>query len=214
MNAPEPFLLLTAAEHAAQGGDANGEVLALANDADVIEQATAIAKASRVELHFPSFTDGRAYSQAYLLRRRLGFRGDLRATGEVLADQLMLMQRTGFFQRGAGRGRRARGRAAPVGALPGLLPGRCQAGRALSARGGRRRGGGRDGAIRLTQAGRTVPAIALQPCPPIAGQEAGIGCPSRTAVPHSEVNMRSLSWPTPGTSTSVCVKSEGCRARR
>lgn len=96
MNAPELFWLLTAAEHTAQGGDANGEVLALTNDADVIEHAEAIAKASRVELHFPSFTDGRAYSQAYLLRRRLGFRGDLRATGEVLADQLMLMQRTGF----------------------------------------------------------------------------------------------------------------------
>jgi uncharacterized protein (DUF934 family) len=41
-----------------------------------------------VELHFPKFTDGRAYSQAFLLRRRLGFSGEIRAIGDVLVDQL------------------------------------------------------------------------------------------------------------------------------
>ena len=51
---------------------------------------------SRVDLNFPKFTDGRAYSQAYLLRRRLGFKGELRATGDVLIDQLVQMERTGF----------------------------------------------------------------------------------------------------------------------
>ena len=50
----------------------------------------------RVDLNFPKFTDGRAYSQAYLLRRRLGFKGELRATGDVLIDQLVQMERTGF----------------------------------------------------------------------------------------------------------------------
>ena len=50
----------------------------------------------RIELHFPKFTDGRAFSQAFLLRRRLGFKGDIRATGDVLIDQLVQMQRTGF----------------------------------------------------------------------------------------------------------------------
>jgi uncharacterized protein (DUF934 family) len=49
-----------------------------------------------MDLHFPKFTDGRAYSQAFLLRRRLGFKGDIRATGDVLIDQLVQMQRTGF----------------------------------------------------------------------------------------------------------------------
>lgn len=49
-----------------------------------------------VQLHFPKFTDGRAFSQAFLLRRRLGFAGDIRATGDVLVDQLAQMQRTGF----------------------------------------------------------------------------------------------------------------------
>jgi uncharacterized protein (DUF934 family) len=47
-------------------------------------------------LHFPKFTDGRAYSQAFLLRRRLGFKGEIRATGDVLIDQLVAMARTGF----------------------------------------------------------------------------------------------------------------------
>lgn len=50
----------------------------------------------RVVLKFPKFTDGRAYSQAFLLRRRLGFAGDIRATGDVLIDQLVQMARSGF----------------------------------------------------------------------------------------------------------------------
>ena len=50
----------------------------------------------RVDLEFPKFTDGRAFSQAFLLRRRLGFAGEIRATGDVLIDQLVQMQRSGF----------------------------------------------------------------------------------------------------------------------
>jgi uncharacterized protein (DUF934 family) len=50
---------------------------------------------TQVDLHF-NFTDGRAFSQAYLLRRRLKFAGDIRATGDVLIDQLVQMERTGF----------------------------------------------------------------------------------------------------------------------
>ncbi len=51
---------------------------------------------SLIVLHFPKFTDGRAYSQAHLLRQRYGFAGELRATGQVLRDQLALMLRCGF----------------------------------------------------------------------------------------------------------------------
>ena len=51
---------------------------------------------SRIDLHFPKFTDGRAYSQAFLLRRRLGFKGEIRATGDVLVDQLVQLERSGF----------------------------------------------------------------------------------------------------------------------
>jgi uncharacterized protein (DUF934 family) len=49
-----------------------------------------------VALVFPSFRDGRAYSQARLLRERHGFEGELRATGEVLRDQFVFMLRAGF----------------------------------------------------------------------------------------------------------------------
>jgi uncharacterized protein (DUF934 family) len=48
-----------------------------------------------IQLNFPKFTDGRAYSQAHVLRRR-GYQGDLRATGDVLVDQLVQLRRCGF----------------------------------------------------------------------------------------------------------------------
>lgn len=73
--------------------EANARVLVLASDADAL--TVAFDGIDRIELHFPKFTDGRAYSQARLLRRR-GFAGDLRATGDVLVDQLVHMDRLGF----------------------------------------------------------------------------------------------------------------------
>ena len=87
------FQILAAASHTAPAeGDAT--TVALANDADAL--ALPLDGVVRVDLHFPNFTDGRAFSQAYLLRRRRGFAGDIRATGDVLIDQLVQMQRTGF----------------------------------------------------------------------------------------------------------------------
>ena len=77
-----------------QSGTEQAGVLVLANDADPFEAA--LDGVSRIDLHFPKFTDGRAYSQAYLLRRRRGFTGEIRATGDVLIDQLVQMQRSGF----------------------------------------------------------------------------------------------------------------------
>lgn len=71
-------------------------VLALPNDADPREAK--LDGVTRIDLHFPAFTDGRAHSQAFLLRRRLGFQGEIRATGDVLADQLPLIARNGFTQ--------------------------------------------------------------------------------------------------------------------
>ena len=49
-----------------------------------------------IALNFPKFTNGRAYSSARLLRERYGYRGELRAVGNVLRDQLQLMLRCGF----------------------------------------------------------------------------------------------------------------------
>jgi uncharacterized protein (DUF934 family) len=74
--------------------DTGQNVLEMANDAD--PRTVTLDGVDRIELNFPKFTDGRAYSQAFLLRRRLGFQGELRATGDVLPDQLQLMQRSGF----------------------------------------------------------------------------------------------------------------------
>ncbi|HCL86701.1 MAG TPA: hypothetical protein DIC45_09450 [Comamonadaceae bacterium] len=72
--------------------------LQIPNDADLAELATsgALEGVQVIELHFPKFTDGRAYTQALLLRRRWRFAGDIRATGDVLIDQLVHMHRSGF----------------------------------------------------------------------------------------------------------------------
>ena len=72
----------------------NAADLQLPNDADPLAQN--LAGVQTIELHFPAFSDGRAFSQALMLRRRCGFKGDIRATGDVLVDQLSQMQRCGF----------------------------------------------------------------------------------------------------------------------
>ena len=55
-----------------------------------------IARISVIAVNFPRFTDGRGYSIAALLRSRYGFRGELRAIGDVLRDQLFYLRRVGF----------------------------------------------------------------------------------------------------------------------
>lgn len=70
--------------------------LALPNDADPREAD--LSGVNTVFLNFPSFSDGRAFSQAFLLRRRLGFTGAICAVGDVLVDQLQQLQRSGFTQ--------------------------------------------------------------------------------------------------------------------
>ncbi len=79
-------------------GAEDPNTLQIANDAELAELVAggALEGVQRVELQFPQFTDGRAYSQALLLRRRYRFTGDIRATGDVLIDQLVHMQRSGF----------------------------------------------------------------------------------------------------------------------
>jgi uncharacterized protein (DUF934 family) len=96
---PEPWLLLDLAQwHAARAGwPADVPVgLKLANDVDVEEIAADLGRFELVALQFPKWVDGRAYSQARLLRARYRFKGEVRATGEVLVDMLPLLARTGF----------------------------------------------------------------------------------------------------------------------
>ena len=71
-------------------------LLTLPNDADL--SSVDLTGISVIALQFPAFTDGRAYTQAQLLRRRAHYTGVLRAVGDVRIDQLQLMQRCGFDQ--------------------------------------------------------------------------------------------------------------------
>src|SRR4051794_32789145 len=66
------------------------------NDRSVAELVPYLEKLALVALVFPTFKDGRAYSQARLIRERHGFRGEMRATGQVLRDQLSFLLRAGF----------------------------------------------------------------------------------------------------------------------
>lgn len=70
--------------------------VSLDNTVDVQNLPQAILALPLIALNFPAFTDGRAYSQARLLRERLNYPGIIRACGEVLHDQLFFMRRCGF----------------------------------------------------------------------------------------------------------------------
>src|SRR3954452_20885166 len=67
-----------------------------ANNRDVDDLVPYLDRLAVVALVFPTFRDGRAYSQARLLRERYKYRGELRATGQVLRDQFVFMLRAGF----------------------------------------------------------------------------------------------------------------------
>jgi uncharacterized protein (DUF934 family) len=66
------------------------------NDRNISELAPHLDRLALVALVLPNFRDGRAYSQARILRERYRFRGELRATGQVLRDQFLLLHRAGF----------------------------------------------------------------------------------------------------------------------
>lgn len=70
-----------------------GLVLRSGDDVTRVER---LASAALVAIEFPKFTDGRGYSMARLLRSRINYKGELRAIGNVLRDNLLFMQRCGF----------------------------------------------------------------------------------------------------------------------
>jgi uncharacterized protein (DUF934 family) len=79
--------------------------LRIAPEDDLLQVITHLPKVSLVAIDFPKFGDGRGYTKARLLRERYQYKGELRAVGEVLADQLFYMLRCGFdsFQLAAGK---------------------------------------------------------------------------------------------------------------
>ncbi len=97
--APEPYSLLTLAQWQAvrDSWPADAPVgLIVPNDVDIESVVADLPRLKLVALCFPKWVDGRAYTQARLLRMRFRFGGEIRATGEVLVDMLPLMVRTGF----------------------------------------------------------------------------------------------------------------------
>lgn len=76
---------------------ARGDVAVwLAGTDDPAQLAPWLTQLPLVAVDFPRFTDGRGYSIAVLLRSRFGYRGELRAIGDVLPDQLFYLRRVGF----------------------------------------------------------------------------------------------------------------------
>jgi len=90
---PAERLLADAEEILARSG-ATGVIWP--NSRNVSELARHLDRIALVALAFPSFRDGRAYSQARVLRERHRYRGELRATGQVLRDQSVFLYRAGF----------------------------------------------------------------------------------------------------------------------
>ncbi|TLX53369.1 oxidoreductase [Stutzerimonas nosocomialis] len=68
----------------------------LDSDEEIELIADDLEKFQVIALNFPVFTDGRHFSTARLLRERYGYKGEVRAIGDVLRDQLFMMQRCGF----------------------------------------------------------------------------------------------------------------------
>lgn len=96
---PTPYSLLTLSQwHGVRAQWPQGTPVGVIfpNDADIEELEADLPRISLVVLQFPKWTDGRAYSQARLLRARFRYTGEIRATGEALVDMVSLMQRTGF----------------------------------------------------------------------------------------------------------------------
>ena len=96
---PEAYLLLDLQQwHAVRSHWPQGLPvgLRLDNDHDVEDVAADLKRFVLVALNFPKWVDGRAYSQARLLRSRYGFQGEIRAVGDVLVDMVPLLARTGF----------------------------------------------------------------------------------------------------------------------
>jgi uncharacterized protein (DUF934 family) len=91
-----PTLIRRGAHEPSAPAPEDADVLRLEPHQDPAAVADRLATAARVEVNFPKFTDGRGYSIARLLRERHGYRGELRAVGDVQRDQLSYLSRVGF----------------------------------------------------------------------------------------------------------------------
>lgn len=93
-----------------------GVWLSPADDPQAI--ADSLDRLALVAIHFPKFADGRGYSSARLLRERYGYRGELRAFGDVGRDQVFFLARVGFDSFVLGEGKSAREALAALSEVP------------------------------------------------------------------------------------------------
>ena len=96
---PAPHLLLSLTQwHGVRSQWPGGMPVGVSvpNDAAVEDLADDLPRLGLIALQFPKWTDGRAYSQAHLLRSRYRFAGEIRATDQVLVDMMLPLKRTGF----------------------------------------------------------------------------------------------------------------------
>lgn len=91
-----PLALWQAAAAALLARGAGRVGIWLAPDEDPAQITDSLDAFDLIAVHFPQFTDGRGYSTARLLRERYGWKGELRATGDVQRDQLFYLARCGF----------------------------------------------------------------------------------------------------------------------
>ncbi|MFD2262276.1 DUF934 domain-containing protein [Lacibacterium aquatile] len=94
--APDAAVLLPADRIAEADGHQGPLGILWPNTKPVDELAPLLPRLSLIALHWPIFRDGRAYTQARLLRQRLGYKGEIRATGNILQDQLIFLARCGI----------------------------------------------------------------------------------------------------------------------
>ncbi|KAA8714991.1 MULTISPECIES: DUF934 domain-containing protein [Pseudomonas syringae group] len=90
-----PLALWREHSHALKARD-GGLGVWLDSDEEAEEIGADVDQFQVIALNFPAFTDGRSFSNARLLRERYGYKGELRAIGDVLRDQLFYMRRCGF----------------------------------------------------------------------------------------------------------------------
>lgn len=96
---PEGNVIVPVDAYRAAGENRRGSLGVLLQPGDDLDTVVAyLQDLPIIALAFPAFSDGRSYSKAALLRGRHGYNGILRATGDILIDQVELMIRTGFDQ--------------------------------------------------------------------------------------------------------------------
>jgi len=75
---------------------ADGPVGVVLRSSEAADEIVDFSKAALIAIDFPAFTDGRGYSSARMLRTRFGYKGELRAIGDVMRDEMFLQSRVGF----------------------------------------------------------------------------------------------------------------------